>query len=199
MKGIRDKVQPWCRPNLTGNKSDLLQALRTKLWHRLYRDQTGIYRASNTPSGSTHLNIPHGIWLNIFTKYTKHNGWVNSLAPLWVSSWSIHCSKAKTKTTLLLPNLRFDFLTDPSLQLHGIDFTEEAQDCDPFVVGTHPLVPFLKKMDRQSRGTVPTLNAMLQRCITRTAPHHPEPLGTQSGSHLPMGPPLPQRSFYPPW
>ncbi len=34
MNRIGDKGQPWRSPTLTGNESDLLLAMRTKLWHR---------------------------------------------------------------------------------------------------------------------------------------------------------------------
>ncbi len=80
----------------------------------------------------------------------------------------VQCSTARTKTALFLLNPRFYHRLDSPLQYPGIDFSGEAEECDPPIVVTHPLVPFLK------RGTTTPFatprDAMLQRRVSQDSP-----------------------------
>ncbi|MED6246588.1 hypothetical protein ATANTOWER_020212, partial [Ataeniobius toweri] len=90
----------------------------------------------------------------------------------------VQCSTAGTKTTLLLLKLRFDYRPDSPLQYPGVGLTREAEECDPSVVGTHPLVTLLIKGDHypclpvQRHCPRPPRN--VGALSTMTAPQHPE-------------------------
>ncbi|KAI3367573.1 hypothetical protein L3Q82_026424 [Scortum barcoo] len=49
MNRTGDKGQPCRSPTCTGNRSDLLPAMRTKLLLRSYRDRTALSKGSRTP------------------------------------------------------------------------------------------------------------------------------------------------------
>ena len=59
----------------------------------------------------------------------------------------VHCSTARTETTLHLLILRFHNPMDPPLQYPQIDLTREAEACDPSGVGIYSPVPLLKEGD----------------------------------------------------
>ncbi|KAI9999763.1 hypothetical protein NQD34_011606 [Periophthalmus magnuspinnatus] len=59
----------------------------------------------------------------------------------------VQCSTTRTKKTLLLLNLRFDYRSDSPLQYPGVDLTGKAEECDSAVIGTHPPVPLLIQRD----------------------------------------------------
>ncbi len=68
----------------TGNKSDILTAMRTKLLLRLYRDRAALRNRPRTPySQSPPYRTTRGTQSNAFSKSTKHMwiGWANSHAP----------------------------------------------------------------------------------------------------------------------
>ncbi|KAI3355658.1 hypothetical protein L3Q82_004251 [Scortum barcoo] len=54
MNRTGDKGQPCRSPTCTGNRSDLLQAMQTKLVLRSYRDQTALSKGPRTPSSLEH-------------------------------------------------------------------------------------------------------------------------------------------------
>ncbi len=84
MNRTGDKGQPCRSTTCTGNKSDLLLAMRTKLLLLSYRDRTALSKGPRTPySRSTLHRIPRGTQSNAFSKSTKHMwiGWANSHEP----------------------------------------------------------------------------------------------------------------------
>uniref|UniRef100_A0A3P9C4G3 Histone H1 n=1 Tax=Maylandia zebra TaxID=106582 RepID=A0A3P9C4G3_9CICH len=73
MNRTGDKGQPWRGPSPTGNESDLLPAMRTKLLQRLYRDRMARSNGPDTPySRNTSHRTPRGTRSNAFSKSTKH-------------------------------------------------------------------------------------------------------------------------------
>ena len=81
MNRTEDKGQPCRSPTCTGNKSDLLPAMRTRLLLQLYRDRTALNRGPLTPYFQrTSHRMPRGTRSNVFSKSTKHmwTGWANS-------------------------------------------------------------------------------------------------------------------------
>ena len=105
-----DKRQPWQSPILTGNESNVLLALQTKLWHWSYRERMASIRGPDTQYSLRTLHrIFQGTWSNAFSKSTKHT---------WIG----------------------------------------------LILGTHPLVPFLKRGITsvcQSSHTAPYAHIML--------------------------------------
>ncbi|KAI3356657.1 hypothetical protein L3Q82_003291 [Scortum barcoo] len=89
MNRTGDKGQPCRSPTCTGNRSDLLPAMRTKLLLRSYRDRTALSKGSPDPILAEHPHrIPRGTRSNAFSRSTKHmwTGWANSHKPsstLW--------------------------------------------------------------------------------------------------------------------
>ncbi len=84
MNRTGDKGQHCRSPTCTGNKSDLLPAMRTKLLLRSYRDRAALRNRPRTPySQSTPHRMTWGTQSNAFSKSTKHMwiGWANSHAP----------------------------------------------------------------------------------------------------------------------
>merc|ERR1712035_210459 len=84
MNRTGDKGQPCRSPTCTGNRSDLLPAMRTKLLLRSYRDRTARSRGPPTPySRSIPHRMPRGTRSNAFSRSTKHmwTGWANSHEP----------------------------------------------------------------------------------------------------------------------
>ena len=51
----------------------------------------------------------------------------------------VQCSTARAKTALFLLNLWFIYQPNSPLQYPEIDFPRKAKECDPLIVGTHPL------------------------------------------------------------
>uniref|UniRef100_A0A3B4ACZ8 DH domain-containing protein n=1 Tax=Periophthalmus magnuspinnatus TaxID=409849 RepID=A0A3B4ACZ8_9GOBI len=84
MNRTGDKGQPWRSPTCTGNRSDLLPAMRTQLLLRSYRDQTALSKEPRTPySQSSPQKTPRGTRSNAFSRSTKHmwTGWAYSHEP----------------------------------------------------------------------------------------------------------------------
>ncbi len=84
MNRTGDKGQPCRSPTCTGNKSDLLPAMRTKLLLLSYRDRTALSKGPRTPYSRITLHrMPRGTQSNAFSKSTKHMwiGWANSHEP----------------------------------------------------------------------------------------------------------------------
>ncbi|KAI3365814.1 hypothetical protein L3Q82_000716 [Scortum barcoo] len=110
MNRTGDKGQPCRSPTCTGNRSDLLPAMRTKLLLRSYRDRTAL---SKGPGPHTHGALP--------TEYHEGHGRmpspdpqstcglvgqtpINPLAPCMEGIELVHCSTTRTKTALFLLN-----------------------------------------------------------------------------------------------
>ncbi|MED6292143.1 hypothetical protein CHARACLAT_030621 [Characodon lateralis] len=55
---------------------------------------------------------------------------------------------ARTKTTLIMLVARFNNQSMPSLQHPRVRFLRKLR-CDPSIIGTHSLVPFLKNWEHQ--------------------------------------------------
>lgn len=73
MNRTGDKGQPCRSPTRTGNRSDLLPAMRTRLLLRSYRDRTALNRGPRTPySWSTPHKTRRGTRSNAFSRSTKH-------------------------------------------------------------------------------------------------------------------------------
>ena len=63
MNRTGDKGQLWWRLTLTGNKSDFLPAMQTKLWLWQYRDRMAHNKRPSTPySWNTPYKTPWGTW-----------------------------------------------------------------------------------------------------------------------------------------
>ncbi|KAM9845091.1 protein ABHD8-like [Aulostomus maculatus] len=86
----------------------------------------------------------------------------------------VHSSSTSTKTTLLLLNLRFDYLTHLPLQNPRIDLTREAYEWDPTIVGTHPPGGTTHPVC-QFRRTATDVHAMLLSRFNQDSPRHPGP------------------------
>ena len=88
----------------------------------------------------------------------------------------VHCSTARTEATLLLLKLRFDNQPEPPFQHPGINFPGEVEQCDPPIVGAHPLDPlFENKMGPttpvcHATGAVPNPHATLNRHVSHDSP-----------------------------
>ena len=73
MNRTSDKGQPCHSPTCTGNRSDLLPAMRTKLLLHSYRDRTALKKGPLIPySQSISHRMPQGTRSNAFFKSTKH-------------------------------------------------------------------------------------------------------------------------------
>jgi len=146
--------------------------MRTKLLARSYRDRTAPIKGSSTPySRSTPHRTPRGTQSNAFSKSIKNTCRVVGEVPCSLYDPAegvelVHCSTARTKTTLLLLNPKFDYPADFPLQYLRIDLTREAEECDP-PVGTRPLVPLFKGEGGgpPPRSAIPeALSLMSTRC-----------------------------------
>ncbi|KAI3364832.1 hypothetical protein L3Q82_001018 [Scortum barcoo] len=113
MNRTGDKGQPCRSPTCTGNRSDLLPAMRTKLLLRSYRDRTALSKGPRTPY--SHGALP--------TEYHEGHGRmpspdpqstcglvgqtpINPQAPCMESIELVQCSTTGTKTALFLLNPR---------------------------------------------------------------------------------------------
>ena len=73
MNRTGEKGQPCRSPTCTGNRSDLLPAMRTRPLHQSYRDRTALSRGTPTPyHRSTSHRMPRMTWSNTFSQSTKH-------------------------------------------------------------------------------------------------------------------------------
>lgn len=102
MTRTRDKRQPCHSQACTGNRSDLLLAMQTKLLLWPYRDHTGLSRVPPTPySRSTSHRTPQETCSNVLTKYMT--GWPQPPqseeypVPFWID-------RPPTKSEALSPN-----------------------------------------------------------------------------------------------
>ncbi|KAI3361342.1 hypothetical protein L3Q82_013518 [Scortum barcoo] len=82
MNRTGDKGQPCRSPTCTGNRSDLLPAMRTKLLLRSYRDRTALSKGPgpHTSSRSTPHRIPRGTRFECLLQIHKaHVDWLGKL------------------------------------------------------------------------------------------------------------------------
>ncbi|TWW73477.1 hypothetical protein D4764_15G0008710 [Takifugu flavidus] len=84
--------------------------------------------------------------ISLFQVHKTHVDWLGKL-PTSLKHPSkgkevIRGSMTGAKPALFLLEQRFNYQSHP-----GIDFPREAEECDPPIVGTHPLVPTLKNRD----------------------------------------------------
>uniref|UniRef100_A0A3P9DHM0 YqaJ viral recombinase domain-containing protein n=1 Tax=Maylandia zebra TaxID=106582 RepID=A0A3P9DHM0_9CICH len=101
MNRTGDKGQPWRSPSPTGNESDLLPAMRTKLLQRLYRDRMASSNGPDTPySRNTSHRTPRGTRSNAFSKSTKHM--IKSWSSVPRSGRKPRCSSCIRGSTMLL-------------------------------------------------------------------------------------------------
>ena len=88
-------------------------------------------------------NATRDIVERLLQVHKAHVDWLGKL--LWTLEHPVEnillfqCSTARTETVLFLLNPRFDYWPDSPLQYPGIDFPREAEECDPLIVGTHPV------------------------------------------------------------
>jgi len=86
----------------------------------------------------------------------------------------VHCSTARTESTLFLQMLMFDNQPEPPFQHPGINFPGEAVQCDTPIIGEHTPVPLFENGDHHpvchSTGNVPDLHATLTRRVSHDSP-----------------------------
>ncbi len=107
-------------------------------------DRTALNRATYTP------RAPHTV-KRLLQVHKTHVDWSGKLPRILEHPSEgielVQFSRARTKTALFLLNQKLYHRLDAPLQYPGIDFSGEAEECDPPIVGTHPPVPLLKKGD----------------------------------------------------
>lgn len=157
--------------SLTWSGQSTLFRLRTMCWSSSQQLNTQLWTALARAGGGC-LMKPSGPyrqqWVPPATKLKTYHHPVHR-EQVWLTVSYI-------ATTLLLLNLRVNYWPDPPLQYLGINLTGKAEECDPLLVETRPLVsppclPIPKALSLMSaqycRGT-----------STRTALHHLEQWGT---------------------
>ncbi len=171
MNRTDDKGQPCRSPTCTGNKSDLLPAMRAKLLLRSYRDRAALSnracthtpRAPPTGRQEGHSRMPSSNPQNTWI------GWANSHAP-WKGyragpvfhDWDENCPVFTESAEFSSP-----------VPWHRLSRGGWGVWFSP-VVGTHPPVTLLIKRDYtpvcQARGTVPDCHTMMQSRVNQDRP-----------------------------
>ncbi|KAI3364507.1 hypothetical protein L3Q82_011293 [Scortum barcoo] len=138
MNRTGDKGQPCRSPTCTGNRSDLLPAMQTKLLLRSYRDRTALSKGSRTPyshgAPPTEYHEGHGRMPSPDPQSTcglVGQTPINPQAPCGGYIELVQCSTTRaTKTALFLLNPRVDYRPNSPLQYPGVDLPGEAEKCD---------------------------------------------------------------------
>jgi len=146
--GTGDKGQPWRSPTPTGNVSDILPRMRTRLLLQAYRDRIARSNGSGTPypRSTPPQQFPRDPVESLLQVYKAHVDWLVILpGPLedpCEGKELVHSSTTGTESALLVLNLRFDQRSEPPFQYPGRNFPREAEKYTRIVRAHSPVSLF---------------------------------------------------------